>query len=156
MTGKVRVSPAEKAERRAVMMQLKTWLAAKEKNQRWLGEKLGIYHGYVSNLLTGKQIASGEIVENARRLMGVAGSTIVVPTELQKAFESPVKKTPTRHATAAQPVLWPFPKRRYPSTEEIKMVSSITQCYLANYPGISSEELVKVVRGVKEGFVGRP
>ena len=62
-----------KTERKIRVKHMKAfgdWLKKHERSQRWAGTELGIYHGYVSNLVTGKQMASEAVCRAAGNLMG--------------------------------------------------------------------------------------
>lgn len=55
------------------------WLKDQGRTQRWGGKQLGIYHGYLSNLVTGKQMASEDICRKAGQLMGPLDTTTGKP-----------------------------------------------------------------------------
>jgi hypothetical protein len=146
------LTEVEKARRRAIMAELRTWLQNEGRNQRWLGEKLGIYHGYVSNLLTGKQVAGGKVIEDALKLMR---REPVKPkrTLVKRSVESRDNRQPK-----ARPKRKKIPKRRVArqmrplDSHELLGVVSMTQAFLNHNPGVDSEQLVMVVRGIREGL----
>lgn len=59
----------EREARQKTMVRFGMWLKSKEKSQRWGAEQLGVYHGYLSNLITGKNTASEETCIKAQRMM---------------------------------------------------------------------------------------
>jgi hypothetical protein len=167
----VKMAEAEKDRRKAVMFQFRNWLKKQGRNQHWAADELIIYHGYLSNLLTGKQIPSVRIVESAQRLMGTyspPGSTKAAnaappaPTTIvEKTWKTSVKpaprKTVKKSSRALQrkerpsPIAWMFHKQRL-SAESAKVVGDIVVSYVENHPGLDADELVKAVRGLSQGF----
>jgi len=132
-------SEAEKASRKALMAELRLWLKLEGKNQRWLGEKLGIYHGYVSNLLTGKQVPSDAVVEKAKKLM--APAPVVAPRPKPKV-KPKAKKARRRIAPGYRPL----------HPEELRAVAEITKTQLARSPDQSDAELIEILRAVRGGI----
>lgn len=59
----------EREARQQTMARFGAWLKTKEKSQRWGAEKLGVYHGYLNNLITGKNTAGEETCIKAQRMM---------------------------------------------------------------------------------------
>ena len=73
------VTDDERKIRFAHMKMFGTWLKDQKRSQRWAGAQLGIYPGYVSNLVTGKQMASEAVCRAAGKLMGPLDMTTGKP-----------------------------------------------------------------------------
>jgi hypothetical protein len=63
------VSAKDKKTRTDHMKMFGQWLKDEKRTQKWASLQLGIYSGYLSNLCTGKQVASKEICVKAGKLM---------------------------------------------------------------------------------------
>jgi len=57
----------ESTARRAI----KVWLAANERNQRWLADELGLTEPRMSDLLSGRLQLTDEVVDQVRAITGI-------------------------------------------------------------------------------------
>lgn len=60
----------ERTTRQKFMALFGEWLKENDRTQKWASTHLGVYSGYLSNLVTGKQVASARVCRIAGRLMG--------------------------------------------------------------------------------------
>lgn len=162
-----RVSFAEKNDRKALMAELGIWLKVQKRTQAWLGEQLGIYGGYVNKLLSGRQTASHDVVERARKLMSNGAQLAKKPSS------SPAKKPAEKPKTAARVPTVPVKNRSTTtwanrismtqkpcecgqlSAEAIETIASITVSYIMCFPEVSPEGVIGVIGGLKDGLTLR-
>ena len=106
---------ATKTERTTLMKRFGEWLKEQSKTQKWAGPLLNVYPGYLSNLVTGKQVASEEVCQKASELMRLGRLPPNKTAEVKKAAKVKVKKKIAKLRTApAKPEDLPF-KRPPPS-----------------------------------------
>jgi len=73
------MAESERKIRIAHMKMFGQWLKNEGRTQKWAGYRLGIYPGYLSNLVTGKQMASKAVCRAAGKLMGPLDTTTGKP-----------------------------------------------------------------------------
>ena len=164
----------EKERRKSVMLGLRECLARNKKTQRWLATELGIYHGYVSNLLTGKQIPSVEVVGRAIQIMGVMGPvgdspTTDVPTsrliDVEKTWRKSKRQGVTKENHSPPMVLRRAGRDATPSftsgtrvltPDEILAVADLTVSLIKSSPCMDADELIMVIKGFSRGFASTP
>ena len=147
----VRIPAQEKVRRKAIMADLKIWLAKQGENQRWLAKKLGIYHGYTSNLLNGKQIAGAEVINESLVLMGKA--PLKVPTKRPAARSKETKPSSSDKVIPAPPKVSPY--RRPLTGAEMQAVASVAEAYLKKTPGVRIDDISDIIAKVRGAFTER-
>jgi len=168
------LSKEERETRVKCMKRFGIWLKGQGKTQRWAGETLGIYHGYVSNLITGKQVASEEVCRGADKLMGPKKKA---KRKTKKPAESPIEtllvmktcrtcdqwvKKSHRCERPKQPAGRPkravernrYIARRAPTVVEIEAACAVVVSWIRNMPPeeVTPDDVVHVTRGLIAGF----
>jgi len=169
------LTEAEREIRIDHMEMLGAWLKEHERTQRWAATQLGIYHGYLSNLITGKQVASEEICRAAGSLMGPLDMDTGKPagsawTDVErrderdrrrrKKIERAEKKKVKKIVPQIDAHLIPLKKRfrsrphRALMAEEIQATADIVSTLIRIHPEMTPDDLVDVTRATATGFAG--
>jgi len=149
------------------------WLKYEDRTQRWAGTQLEIYHGYVSNLVTGKQVASERVCRIAGRLMGPLNVDTGEPAvtrwtdfeQRNRHKESQKKQTKKRVVKHKQTVKTvkkkpagrpegpaAFALRHRLSTAEIEASVSLIKALIKLEPQMTPDAVVEVTKTVIAGF----
>jgi len=129
------ISNRERDQRHALMRRLRTWLSERGENQRWLATKLGIYHGYVSNLLTCKQLPSEEVCDRARRLMGRPLNKKKKRTVKKRSTRPSMPKRSARKRKSRQPV---WKHVTFEEIDKIRKKWGFSKIAMAKYLGVTN------------------
>jgi len=121
----------DRDNRQHFMKVFRSWLQEQDRTQRWAAEKLQIYHGYLSNLLTGKQVPSVELCQRVKTLMGegaIARLSALVSQSRPRRF-------------------------RHLNSLELRTIVLMTKSYLKSHSKVTPDELLDVVRSLRAGLI---
>jgi hypothetical protein len=130
------LTESERTKRVLLMKEFGVWLKTEKQTQKWAGAQLGIYPGYVSNLVTGKQTASEDVCRKAEGLMGPVKPKDTTIRDVPIKRRVVKKKVAKLRTTPAKPEELPFD-----STHVVEVPRAITQ--LPQRPKPTPEPVVK-------------
>ena len=148
----------ERSRRSSVMRKLRVWLAGQGENQHWLADLLGLYHGYVNNLLTGKQIPSEETVKKAILLMDNKWAPKKPAKKTSKKVARKARKVVSKKSRSPRPeptITRPIGPPRHLTAEEISAISVVMETLIKSKQNIRPGELADLTRAVVTGFTTR-
>jgi hypothetical protein len=169
------LSKGERKIRVDHMKMLGVWLKENERTQKWAAHQLGVYAGYLSNLCTGKQMASEEVCYAAGRLMGPLDMTTGKPygpawsprewqdkqdqerekrlAKLKSKLKSKmVRKLGNEPREVIKKKVAKAPRRRALNSAELDASVSLIKTLIKLQPEMTVDEVVAVTGAVIAGF----